>query len=136
MHGASAEDRLPASAYRPEVSDDSLPNPAEREAADVLAAGYAVVADAVFDRPAEREAIGGLAADAGVAFHGIWLDVPEAALLDRLAARRNDPSDATAEVLLAQLQRDCGEIPWHRIDAAGLPEAVRDAVLARLPSNS
>ncbi len=77
----------------------------------MLAAGYGVVADAVFDRPAEREAIAGLAADAGVAFHGIWLDAPEAALLERLAARRNDPSDATAEVLLAQLQRDCGDDP-------------------------
>jgi uncharacterized protein len=135
MHGAAAEERLPASTYRPEVSDEVYRS-LRREAADVLAAGYAVVADAVFDRPAEREAIGGSAADAGVPFHGIWLDVPEAALLDRLAARRNDPSDATAEVLLAQLQRECGEISWHRIDAAGLPEAVRDAVLARLRTTS
>jgi predicted kinase len=135
MHGAAAEERLPALAYRPEVSDEVYRR-LRREAADVLAAGYAVVTDAVFDRPAERETIGDSAAAAGVPFHGIWLEVSEAALLERLAARRNDPSDATAEVLFAQLQRDCGTIPWHQIDAAGPPESVRDAVLAPLRPTS
>ena len=95
-----------------------------------------MVVDAVFDRPAEREAIGRVALNAAVVFRGIWLEAPKAALLERLEARRNDPSDATAEVLLAQLQRDCGVIDWHLIDAAEPPEQVRDAVLAVLRSRS
>ena len=135
MHGAAAEDRLPASAYRPEASDEVYAT-MRREAADVLAGGHAVVVDAVYDRPAEREAIGRVALNAAVEFRGIWLEAPKAALLQRLEARRNDPSDATAEVLLAQLQRDCGVIDWHLIDAAEPPEQVRDAVLAVLLSRS
>jgi predicted kinase len=89
-----------------------------------------VTADAVFDRPAERTSIEAVASEAGVPFQGIWLEAPTATLLSRISGRRNDPSDATANVLLAQVQRDCGQITWRRLNAQADPAATRDAILA------
>jgi predicted kinase len=131
LHGVPAETRLPESAYRPEVSD-AVYAALRQEAAQALAAGCSVIVDAVFDRPAERAAIEALAVQAGVAFQGIWLDASTAALLARIDARRNDPSDATSDVLRAQLARDCGVITWRRLNAETDPATIRDAILTSL----
>jgi predicted kinase len=87
-------------------------------AREALRAGCAAVADAVFDRPSERGAIEEVARDAGVSFAGIWLDAPVDAMTNRLKARTGDPSDATVEVLLGQINRDLGAVLWRRTDAA------------------
>jgi uncharacterized protein len=55
-------------------------------------------------------------------FLGLWLDAPPEVLFARVAARRNDPSDADAEVVRDQLARDLGPITWQRVaDSASRP---------------
>ncbi|WP_376771048.1 bifunctional aminoglycoside phosphotransferase/ATP-binding protein [Microvirga soli] len=135
MFGLPVEVRLPRAAYRPDISQ-KVYAALRRDAADVLGAGTAVVADAVFDQAAERQAIEALAKTSGVPFRGFWLDAPEATLLRRVEERRNDPSDATAQVLAAQIRCGSGEMTWQRIDAAAAPSQVRAAILALLQTTS
>jgi predicted kinase len=135
MYGVPVEVRLPQAAYRPDVSQ-KIYAALRRDAAEALGAGSAVVADAVFDRAAERQAIEALAKDSGVPFNGFWLDARETTLLCRVEKRRNDPSDATAQVLASQIRRGSGEMTWQRIDAAAGPSQVRAAILALLPTTS
>jgi uncharacterized protein len=116
LHGVPAEVRLPPEAYRPEISERVYALLME-EARTIAADGHAVIADAVFDRPIDRARIAGNAAAAGVPFTGLWLDAPAEALVSRVDARRGDASDATAEVVSAQLRRDPGAIDWKRISA-------------------
>ncbi len=96
------------------------------EARAALAAGYAVIADAVFGKPEERAAIAGVAAEAGVPFQGLWLQAPPPVLEERVTRRRMNASDATAEVVRLQLSYDLGPIDWPRLDT----QAAADAVLA------
>ncbi len=128
--GVAPDQRLPPEAYRPEVSAAVYGDMRQRVAA-ALAAGHAVIADAVHARPAERAAIAEVAAASGVPFHGVWLDVPAERLKARVAARRGDPSDATVETVEAQLGYDLGDIAWHRFDA-GLPQDELAAEIAAL----
>lgn len=121
MHGVSAETRLPPEAYRPEVSRRVYATQREA-AARALAAGSAVVVDAVFDRPDARAAIEAVAREAGARFDGLWLDAPLSTLGDRVEARRHDASDATRAVLEAQAEGDVGAMGWTRLDAAAPPE--------------
>jgi aminoglycoside phosphotransferase family enzyme/predicted kinase len=88
------------------------------EARLALAAGRSVIADAVFARPDEREAIARVAAEAGVPFRGIWLDAAPRVLQRRVAGRRDNVSDATAEVVRLQLEYDLGAIDWPRLDSS------------------
>ena len=83
----------------------------------ILSEGGSVVADAVFDRLRDRERIEKEARSRELPFLGIWLVVDPAVLWDRVAARRDGPSDATVDVLSRQLQRHIDGITWHRIDA-------------------
>src|SRR5204862_258190 len=87
------------------------------EAAEILATGTAVIADAVFDRPDKRRAIRSIAEAAELPFHGIWLEAPEETLLARISSRHGGPSDATASVVADQIARGCGVMEWEQIDA-------------------
>jgi uncharacterized protein len=107
--------RLPAAAYDGEVSARVYAALFER-AARVAGAGWPVVVDAVFDRPPDRAAIEQAAGAAP--FTGLWLDVDLARRLERVDARIGDVSDATREVLLAQIQKETGAIAWRRLDAS------------------
>jgi len=119
LFGVEPETRLPEEAYRPEVSAKVYALQRE-EAGKVLATGHSVIADAVFDRPEERTAIEALAAKLGAPFLGIWLEAPEPTLVERIAQRRGDPSDATADVVRAQLRRDPGQLDWLKVDTTGV----------------
>lgn len=119
LAGLAPEERLPPSAYTPQshaaVYEEMI---AQLRAA--LAAGRAVIADAVFDDPAMRAAIAAAARDRGVPFTGLWLDAPRGTLHNRVAARRDDASDAGIAVVDRQLARELGPLrDWHRIDASG-----------------
>ena len=92
------------------------------QAALVLRAGHSVVVDAVDARAADRRAIEQVAGAASVPFIGLWLDAPESLLMDRTARRRNDASDADANVIRVQRAQDIGDIRWSRLDAS-LPAA-------------
>ncbi|MEE8443999.1 MAG: AAA family ATPase, partial [Alphaproteobacteria bacterium] len=96
-----------------------------------LAAGFTVIADAVFADPAERQALEVAAKPAGAAFTGIWLDADIESRVERVGAREADASDATAEFLREHPAREHGENTWIRQDASGAPETVARLVLNR-----
>jgi hypothetical protein len=118
ISGVPPATRLPQSQYRPEVSETVYATLA-REAEHVLALGHGVVLDAVHDRAEDRARLAAIAEAVGVPFAGIWLDAPPEALFARVEARRGDPSDATAAVVRAQIERFKGPVEWRHVDAAG-----------------
>ncbi|HWU01793.1 MAG TPA: AAA family ATPase [Novosphingobium sp.] len=130
LAGIAPEQRLPADSYTPEASAQVYAALVERCGA-VLAAGWPVVADAVFARPDERAAIADAAQ--GVRFDGLWLDAGGDVLTARVGARRGDASDADAAVVRHQQAYAIGDLgAWRRIDASGTPVQVLDAALPLL----
>lgn len=113
--------------YAAELSPRVYAAMRERAAA-ALAAGRAVVADAVHARPEERAAIEAVAADANVRFDGLWLEAPRSTLASRLTGRRDDASDATVAVLDQQVTYDTGDIGWRRVAAGGEISAILDGL--------
>lgn len=128
LFGVTAETRLPAEAYRPEISDKVYTELAGR-VARIARLGHAVVADAVFDRPEERERIAYAALSAGIPFLGLWLEADPQKLLQRVRARTGDVSDATPDVLAGQLSRSLGAITWSRVQADVDAETVSERAL-------
>lgn len=124
-------ERLPPDAYTPEATH-RVYGELERRAGIALAAGHAVVVDAVYAREEERRAIEAVALQAGVGFHGLWLDAAHAERAGRVSARRGDASDATAAVVAAQEGYDLGAVVWARLDAGGEPGTVLHAAKGRL----
>ena len=119
--GVDPEERLPATAYSRESSArvyDSLC----RKAAVGLAAGYTVIIDAVAMTKEERNSFTEVARTAAVPFSGLWLEAKPEAMANRIRGRLRDASDASPEILTAQLRHDTGKIDWVRIDAGGRPE--------------
>jgi aminoglycoside phosphotransferase family enzyme/predicted kinase len=116
--GAGETQRLAPESYTPEASA-AVYGELLHHARSALAAGRAVIADAVYARPAERAAIEAVARDLGVPFQGLWLESPEPVMVERVGARSGDASDATAEVVREQLSYELGEIAWTRLDASG-----------------
>jgi hypothetical protein len=109
--------RLPDFAYAPEANDRVYDLMAKM-ATDILHAGYSVVTDAVYGEPSHQREIEAAARAAGRLFTGIWLEAPEVQLLDRLAKRRGDASDATADVVRVQLATISAPETWQRVDAS------------------
>jgi predicted kinase len=91
-----------------------------------------VIADAVYAEPGERDALAAMARDAGAPFHGVWLDARLDLRIARVAARRDDASDATASFLRQHPRREIGLMRWSRIDASGSAESVAAEVLKSL----
>jgi aminoglycoside phosphotransferase family enzyme/predicted kinase len=116
LFGVGAETRLPEDAYGPETSE-RVYNLRAKEARSVLSKGKAVIADGVFDRTQERERIEECAKAAGVSFVGVWLEAPMEVLLQRVDARRGDPSDATVETVREQAARLHEPVLWTKIQA-------------------
>lgn len=126
LFGVPAESRLPADAYRPDISEKVYAHLADR-AARIARLGHAVVADAVFDRPAERVRIANAARSAAAPFQGVWLNAEPERLMQRVRTRTGDVSDATLEVVASQLNHDLGTITWTHVQA----DADRKAVCAK-----
>jgi uncharacterized protein len=126
LAGVAELERLPSAAYTAQ-SSAAVYDALCRQAAAALSAGQAVVADALFARPQERAAIEAVAQRAGVPFSGLWLEASPAVMAERVAARRDDASDATVAVVERQLNYDLGTVAWHRFDTRGGAEAVKAA---------
>lgn len=82
-----------------------------------LEAGHSVLLDASFIGAGERIRIEALARDSDAAFIGLWLEADQSRLLERVAHRRGDASDATQEVVRRQQRGDPGTLSWLRLDA-------------------
>jgi hypothetical protein len=83
-----------------------------------LAGGRAVIVDAVHAKEEEREAVAALARKARIPFTGLWLEAPPETMRGRVARRSGDVSDATPEVIEAQLGYDIGRQGFEVIDAS------------------
>jgi predicted kinase len=128
LFGVAPSDRLPTSAYAPEISDRVYAM-CRKRALMALEGGQAVIVDAVHAKKEEREAVAALAAMRNIPFTGLWLDAPGRLMRERVAARTGDVSDATAEVVDVQLGYDIGPQSFAVIDASKPLDQVAAACL-------
>jgi predicted kinase len=119
--GVGETDRLPESAYRPEITEQVYETLVQR-AGRVLSQGHSVVVDAVFADASERAAISDAARKLNVGFAGLFLIADLATRLGRIGRRQRDASDATPEIAGLQEDYDIGAVDWAIIDASGTPE--------------
>ncbi|HWE71671.1 MAG TPA: AAA family ATPase [Stellaceae bacterium] len=129
--GVAPETKLPPSAYTHEVGAQVYRTMREQAGA-ALAAGYSAIVDATFIDAGERAAVAEVAARAGVPFTGLWLTASDVVLLDRVAKRRGDSSDADRDVLARQLSVDLGAMDWRKVDASGDQAAALAAARAAM----
>jgi hypothetical protein len=127
--GVAAHDRLEPAAYTPAASRRVYEELAGRVQA-ILRTGHGAVADATFLRVEDRHLLERIARDAGVPFVGVWLNAPEPTLIQRVAGRKADVSDATGEVIRAQGREDVGSLTWHHVDAAQPPDRVLEDAMS------
>jgi aminoglycoside phosphotransferase family enzyme/predicted kinase len=128
--GVAPTTRLPPEAYTPELSAEVYAL-LRSEAARIAACGWSVIVDAVHARPEERAAIEAEARALGLPFAGFWLEADADLSERRVAARRDDVSDATVNVLAAQRRYDIGEMSWTRMDASRAIDAIAHDIAAR-----
>lgn len=129
--GVAADARLGPDAYDEQVSRRVYASLMAR-ATSLLAAGQAVIVDAVMLGPADRSEVEQVARERGVRFDGLWLSAPAGTLAERVGARSGDASDATPEVVDAQLGVDPGALSWVTIESGGAPDQVGTAARAAL----
>jgi predicted kinase len=129
--GVPLFERLGPEGYSAHVTERVYATLAER-ASLIVAAGHSAIVNAVYARSADREAIERAATNASVPFVGFWLDAPESTLVERTAQRRNDPSDADANVIRMQRAQETGAIAWHRVDASITPDPVLQSATTHL----
>jgi uncharacterized protein len=115
--GVPLLEHLGPEGYSSQVSERVYATLAER-AALVVRGSHSAVVDAVYARASDRQVIEQVAAAASVPFIGLWLEAPEPVLIARTERRRNDPSDADANVIRMQSAQGAGGIGWWRIDAS------------------
>ena len=120
--------RLPDEAYRLEITERVF-GALREQAGTALRAGHSVVVDAVHREPAERAAIAEVARQCGAEFVGLWLDAPLEVLIERVSARQDDASDATAEVVARQAEQPLEPVEWTRLNAAGELNDLTDSAL-------
>jgi aminoglycoside phosphotransferase family enzyme/predicted kinase len=121
IFGVAENDKLPAQAYAPEVSEKIYATLADK-ARRVLAAGHSAIADAVYARAHERAAIVALARSNNFKFDGLFLTADLATRIARVGDRVHDASDADADVARQQESYELGELDWTQVDASGTPQ--------------
>jgi uncharacterized protein len=123
LAGADETQRLSADHYT-ESNSSKVYEAVFARTRRALSAGHSVIVDAVFGREVERYAVQSLATELDLKFQGLWLEGNPEILKRRVAGRVNDASDATPQVVDAQIRQRHGEISWTRIDASGYPEQI------------
>jgi len=91
LYNVAETARLPAEAYRAEVTDEVYRLLTDK-AARVARAGHSVIVDAVFAKAEERAAIEQAVAATGADFHGLFLMADLQTRLDRVGSRGPDAS--------------------------------------------
>ncbi|MEJ8473619.1 AAA family ATPase [Roseibium algae] len=87
-----------------------------------LASGHSAIFDAVFSKEAERQHLETIASNSEADFCGLWLEAPADVSKARVAARTEDASDATPNIVDRQQGYDIGHMNWAVIDAGQAPE--------------
>jgi len=131
LMGVPESVRLPSTAYAPLVSKRVYQRIAEI-ASITVASGFSAIADAVHGTEEEREEIAAIARRGNVSFDGLWLEGPKQILEQRIAARIGDASDATPDVLRAQINFVTKPHSWSGIGALGSAEETLARVRALL----
>lgn len=129
--GAPAFTHLGDDAYAPPVTRMVYAKIADR-AETILASGAAVVADAVYSEPTRRLQIDAVARKLHVEFLGLWLDVPIDVLRARISARLPGQSDATTQVLEAQVAKGAGHMDWLQFDGSQTAEIIIEDIIKKL----
>jgi aminoglycoside phosphotransferase family enzyme/predicted kinase len=127
--------RLPSSAYQPEVTAQ-IYQVLMRRAGEILAQGHSVVVDAVFARQSERTAVREVARTLNFPFSGLFLVADLSTRMRRVGQRKDDASDATPEIAKLQEGYDVGTVDWALVDASGTPEQTLQGAKAELMSCS
>ena len=135
MLGVTASERLDESGYTAATSAEVYAR-MRLKAGLALAAGFAVVADAVHVALEERVGIERIAHDHCRDFAGFWLDAPLELRIARVQHRHNDASDADAAYLIRQPKVDPKSLFWERVDASGTAASIADNVVSRLHRQS
>ena len=112
LAGVGEFERLPDTAYTAEARRRVYAVLRDK-AKMILAANHSVIVDAVYDAESDRDEIEAMAGTLGVPFRAFWLQADANKLLARVAARRNDASDATPSVVQAQLGLHTGRLRPH-----------------------
>jgi predicted kinase len=131
LWGASPLMRLGPEAYTREMSA-RVYEALTADAVTVVESGHSAVVDAVFARADDRLAIERAARMAGVRCAAVWLEAPEAVLVERITRRGPDASDADAGVVRMQCAQWADDVRWTHVDAAADPAAVEARVRAEL----
>jgi predicted kinase len=124
-------DRLPESAYEPEVTAQIYEILVQRTV-QLLSQGHSVIVDAVFAEETERNAIGEAARRLSTRFVGLFLNTDLETRLRRIGRRQRDASDATPEIAGRQEKYNIGAVDWADIDASGTPEQTLQRCQARI----
>jgi predicted kinase len=125
LHGVAETQHLGMAAYS-EVTTQKVYDSLLRKARQIVAAGRAVIVDAVFSKPQQRCAIEQAAFDAQCSFQGFWLSAPSDLLFRRVEKRTGDASDADVGVVKQQLAYDTGRVSWTSIDTRGTLEDIQE----------
>ncbi|MDB5500753.1 MAG: hypothetical protein JWR89_655, partial [Tardiphaga sp.] len=120
LFGVNETERLPASAYTPDVTARVYAK-LMADAARVALQGHSVILDAAFLRDAERASFATIP-PAKIPHIGLFLTAERSVRVSRIENRRNDASDATASVAVQQEAMSLGTMEWRMIDAGGTPE--------------
>jgi predicted kinase len=129
--GVSEFTRLKQDAYSPAASAEIYEKLGELAEAGIRA-GRCVIVDATFQQEADRRGMSLSAAQMEVPCTGLWLEGPVEILKTRVCRRRIDASDATANVVTAQVAEATGTVAWQRIDASGTRDSVMKAARVML----
>ncbi len=134
LHHTAPEEKLPPSAYLPGAN--ARVNTALLEAAQQAArSGQAVIVDGTFLHPPLRHGVEAAARTAQIPFLGLWLEAAMPTMLQRVATRAHDASDAGPDVLRHAAAIDPGRITWPIVPAenAAAALAAARAHIAQLP---
>ena len=122
MHGVDPLTPLPTSVYTPENTTAFILF-ARKEAEKHLKNGQSVIVTGTFLDHESRRGQRMAAEQAGAEFIGLYLDVPVSKLFQRVAHRRDNPSDACVRTLRRQLKNAAAKpkqkAGWHVIRAEG-----------------
>jgi uncharacterized protein len=132
LFGVAETEKLPADAYDEEITARVYAMLTEK-ARRVLAAGHAVIVDAVFADPRERAGLEAMAKSANIPLHGLFLTADLDTRIARVGSRARDASDADASLAKAQERYDLGRLEWTAIDASGTPAETLARAGAALP---